>query len=806
MPPSQGIAPFGPVHARASHLAARQPLRVAHRWRRPIRLRPQLAGSDAAAATWWRSQRTWQLLGAAVLVPYLVSLVLVHRPASGYNSLWDGWLGNLAGIVPIVPLVLRGAASRRSRAAWFSLALAVLFYNVGNLVYLFHDQNLVPIPTPAPSDVFFLLEYPFLALGVVLLTQRNFGSVRVSTRLDGAISGLAVASVAALVWFDPVLRVSGHPLQVLVEMAYPVMDLVLLVLLVSAFAPMHYRPTRQAVILMAAVVILVIGDVTYLYRVADGTYVQGTLLDGTWVLAAWLLGVAAWPKDRVVASRSEGDAVPHGVTLVPIAFGSVSLVVLVVSIFHRTTRVTVLLALGALVLIVVRTALTLRDVLVVERRSYRSARVDELTGLPNRRAFFEQANEVMDHLGDGACVGIALVDLDGFKEINDSLGHASGDLLLQSIAARFERVCEGNASVSRIGGDEFACIVTATTPEQLSQLGDALAAAVAEPVELSSMSVRVGASIGLAVGPEHGATLSDLLRCADVAMYRAKLSHTMVRSFHPEDDLHIKDQLKLVDDLHRTEWQRDLVMHYQPTIDLRTGRVLGVEALVRWRHESFGLLYPDDFVPLAERTGLVHELTRAVLARSLDELAHLEALGHRLRMSVNVSRLDLLDGGLAAYVAEQASARGLAPSQLTLEVTETSLGDEPEHAARACEELRRLGVRCSIDDFGVGYSSMSQLLALTVDELKIDRSFVLALAGDPRARAVVTATVEFARALGLTVVAEGVETLRILGIVRRLGVDVGQGYAISVPLSPGQLDAFLARPPILTVPRDRDGY
>lgn len=790
-----------PAHARAAHVAARRPLLAAHE-RRRARVRIDRAPHPSAEGARWLAQTPWQLLGACLLLPYLVSLFVVHRPADGYSSLWDGWVSNVVGVVPIVPLVLRGSRSRQDRGAWFCIAASLASYDVGNLVYLFHDQNLVPIPSPAPSDVFYLLQYPFLGIGIVLLTQRNFGSVRASTRLDGAISGLAVASVAAMAWFEPVLRVSGHPLQVLVEMAYPVLDLVLVVLLVSSFAPMHYRPTPAALVLLAAVGIFVVGDVIYLNQVAANTYVQGTPLDGTWVLGSWLLGVAAWFPERD-RRRREIASVPRGITVVPVVFGGISLVVLVVSLFHRTTPVACLLALGSLVLVVVRTALTLRDVLAVERTSYRAARVDELTTLPNRRAFFELGESLVADLGSNALVGIVLVDLDGFKEINDSLGHACGDELLREIARRFERACDGLGTVARIGGDEFAFLVSVVRLEELAALGDELARVVAEPVVLEELSVRVSASIGLAAAPEHGTTLAALLRSADVAMYQAKVSHTMVRVFDPAHDEHTRDQLRLLDDLRRTPWERDLVVHYQPTIDLRTGRVLGVEALARWRHEHFGLLYPDDFVPLVERSGLMHALTRAMLERATDELAHLEACGHRIQMSVNVSRFDLLDDRLLRDVEELAAARQVAPWRLTLEVTETSLGEEPEHAARTIEALRRLGVRCSIDDFGVGYSSMSQLLQLTVDELKIDRSFALALHGDLRARAVVAAIVEFSRALGLRVVAEGIETLKILGVVRALGVDVGQGYAISVPLSPSQLDAFLARPPILSVPRDR---
>jgi EAL domain-containing protein (putative c-di-GMP-specific phosphodiesterase class I) len=280
----------------------------------------------------------------------------------------------------------------------------------------------------------------------------------------------------------------------------------------------------------------------------------------------------------------------------------------------------------------------------------------------------------------------------------------------------------------------------------------------------------------------------------------------MVRLYDPEDDVHTRDELVLIDDLRTSSWEQDLVLNYQPTIDLLTGRVRGVEALVRWRHPHFGLLYPDDFIPLAERTGFIHALTRSVLERAIEELAALRASGHHLSMSVNISRFDLLDDELPTFISGLLERHGLPPNRLTLEITETSLGAEPEHAHRSIEQLRKLGARISIDDFGVGYSSMSQLLKLTVDELKIDKSFVLALSHDERARAVISATIELARALRLTVVAEGIETAGSLGVVQRLGVDVGQGYFISVPLTASQLEEFLARPDAMLAisSRERD--
>jgi diguanylate cyclase (GGDEF)-like protein len=801
----------GPRHAaqaqtaRAAHLAARRDQMTSYlRRQSEVRfylhqpVQSPIARDEPLAP--WRRQLYWQLLATGIVVAYVASLIWVHRPASGYDSFRDGWMGNLVTMVPVIPILLRARATPRLRNAWLAIAAGISLYNVGNLVYLFHDQNLRPIPDPATSDIFYLSEYVALALGIVLLTQKSFGAVRISTRLDGAITGLAVAAGAGLVWFNSVLDVSGNPLAVAVGMAYPLMDLVLLVLLVSAFAPMRYRPTAPTLLLMLGITAFVVGDVIYLNQQVAGTYVQGTLLDASWAIGIWMMGLAAWPDERHSARRGEHAAsseVPKGITFVPILFGGLSVLVLIVSLFHKTSVVTSLLALGALIMVIVRMAITLHEVVDVERLSSRAARVDELTGLGNRRAFFELGEERLDRRDQDGLLGIVLVDLDGFKEINDSLGHACGDELLRVIAKRFERATAVRGTTSRIGGDEFACTFTVASTEELVTIGTELVDMLSEPISVDGTAVRVSASIGIASCPDHGTTLNELLRCADVAMYKAKMSHTMVRLYHPEDDVHTRDQLVLIDDLRTSSWEKDLVLNFQPTVDLHTGRVSGIEALVRWRHEHFGLLYPDDFIPLAERTGLIHALTRSVLERAIEQQAALRAHGHDLAMSINISRFDLLDDELPTFIADLLARRGLPAHRLTLEITETSLGEEPERAHRSIERLRELGVRISIDDFGVGYSSMSQLLELTVDELKIDKSFVLALRNDVRARAVISATIEFARALQLTVVAEGIETAGTLGVVRRLGVDVGQGYFISVPLTASQLLEFLSRPDLV---------
>ena len=742
-----------------------------------------------------RDQLWWQVLAAVIVVAYVGSLVFVTRPASGYISFWDGWVGNIAGMVPLVPILLRIRRSARLRAAWSALAIGVVLYNAANLIYLLHDQNMTPIPSPAPSDVPYLLAYGAFVVGVVLMTQHRYGRGLESLRLDGAVAGLSIAAIAALFWFNQVLVVSGRPLQVIVGMAYPLMDLVLLVVLVSGLAPSRYRPNLATSLMMGGFAFFVIGDVVYLNQQVAGTYRPGTLLDCTWVVALWLIGLAASaPEERRGVGRSAHAGVPNSLAAVPIVFASLSVMTLAVAVVERSSKAASFFAIGALAVVVLRMALTLREVRNVERANFMVARTDELTGLSNRRSFIETTGSVLSSLEGKRQLGMILIDLDGFKEINDSLGHGCGDELLRVVGKRFARRTGPLTTIARIGGDEFACAMVFEKFDQLVDFGNELAAALADPIALDGVIVRVSASIGIATYPEHGLTQVELMRSADVAMYEAKRNHSTICLYHSDFDFNSRDRLTMIGDL-RTALENDqLILHFQFTQDMRTGDIHGLEALVRWNHPTRGLIYPDDFIPMAERVGLITPLTRVVLRKALSELVRLDASGHRLNMSVNISHLDLVDEKLPNYITMLLIEFGIDPQRLTLEVTESSLGEDPSRSRQSIDELRRLGIRISIDDFGVGYSSMSQLLELPIDELKIDKTFVFALENDVRARAVISSTIELGKALNVTVVAEGIETFSNHQTLRTLGADIAQGYFIARPKTSEEIDEFLALP------------
>ena len=323
----------------------------------------------------------WQLATAFLIVVYAVALFAVTRPASGYVTLWDGWGVNIVSTLPVVAVLLRVWHKPERRLAWSAIAVGIALNSVGNLLYTYHDQNLIPIPNPAPSDLPYLLSHVMFVVGVLAISQRSFGRTHVSVRLDGAVAGLTLGAVAGTLWFGPVLKVSGRPLQVAVGMAYPLFDLVLLVLLVAGLAPQRYRPSWSTGLVMAGVFAFVVGDIVYLNQSAANTYSSGTPLELTWIIGVFLLGVAAWAREERGA-YSERSAVEssNGIATVPAVSGCVSLGVLSASFEWHVPTLAAHLAIAALGVVILRMVLTVRE-LRQAAANYRDARTDDLTGL-----------------------------------------------------------------------------------------------------------------------------------------------------------------------------------------------------------------------------------------------------------------------------------------------------------------------------------------------------------------------------------------------------------------------------------------
>ncbi len=412
---------------------------------------------------------------------------------------------------------------------------------------------------------------------------------------------------------------------------------------------------------------------------------------------------------------------------------------------------------------------------------------DTLTGLRNRSVLPEAVAALVTPAAEhGTCAGaVALLDLDDFKQVNDALGHHVGDLLLQQIATRLARLTPAGSAVCRLGGDEFALVMPGDDPQALLDRVGMLKEELARPVDLGLVTVSTCASVGVSfIGP-HGVSAPVLLQRADVAMYAAKRTNRGVVPFDNAIDSVRPERLGLASDLRALlagdASRGTLEVHYQPQV-AASGAVVAVESLVRWAHPVMGLLSPDEFVPVAESTGLAGRLTDAVLRASLADLRTFDAAGHRLAVSVNLSARSLHDPQLVEDVAAALAAYGVPAGRLTLELTESSIVSDPVRASELLGILSKNGVRVSVDDFGTGYSSLSHLARLPVSEVKVDRSFVQRMRRDPRDAAIVRSVVRLAAELDMAVVAEGVEDVQTAEDLTALGCDLLQGYLFSRPV------------------------
>jgi diguanylate cyclase (GGDEF)-like protein len=422
----------------------------------------------------------------------------------------------------------------------------------------------------------------------------------------------------------------------------------------------------------------------------------------------------------------------------------------------------------------------------------RQARTDDLTELPNRRMFLETLDRDLHRRDPQTPLAVAVVDLDRFKEINDSFGHHLGDQLLRMVAARLGEAIGTAGVLARLGGDEFGLILPTADEDRAREIAAALLAALRRPFDLEQTALHVDASIGVAVFPGHGTDRITLLRHADTAMYAAKTDHSGVAvAIAGADDDAGRRRLTTLEELRTGLDRGELTLHYQPQMHLASGTVSGVEALVRWNHPGRGLVYPDGFLPIAEHAGLMGRLTTQVLEIALQQSRTWHAEGLNLTIAVNLSASNLQDPDLPSYVADALLRHGVPAGALHLEVTEEILMRDAARATQVLTALRTMGIRLAVDDYGTGYSSLAYLHALPVDDLKLDRAFVSHCDTDPRSAAIVKSTVELAHNLDMRMIAEGVENEAVLELLEQWDCDLVQGYHLARPQHPDRLTPWL---------------
>ena len=731
----------------------------------------------------------------ALLVTYFASLIL--RGPDQSVTFVDGWLVAAFEIAASALCISRAFGSRRGRAVPLTLGLGVLSWSIGDTLLTAESAGGATPPVPSLADLFWLGFYPVVYVALVLLMRRHIRKLAPATWLDGAVAGLGAAGVCAAFAFNTILHsVGGNAAAATVatDLAYPIGDVLLLVLAVGGTAIIPGRRNPQWLLLAGAIAINAIGDTFNLFATSGSTSHLGTVFNGiAWPTSILLISISVWMRpghfNPLAPQRTAGF-------LLPGLGACAGLAILLADTVYRVTPVAIGLATATLVTVGVRLGLSVRRLRSLTEKRHHQAITDELTGLGNRRQLFYLLDGFFADLADRRTdhhLSLLYVDLDHFKEINDSFGHAAGDELLRQLGPRLQSSLRDTDVLVRVGGDELAVIVMDTDSEYATAVAQRLMARLEEPFVLHAVSVRISASIGIASAPTDAADSIGLLRCADLAMYRAKVGPAAFEIYrHDIDDA--GNRLRLVEELREAVESGRFELHYQPQVDLHTGEITAVEALVRWPHPRLGMVPPLDFLPLAEEAGLMQSLTALVLEQAVTQCAAWHAAGQRLTVSVNVSATNLLDAGFGDTVTAVLARHHLPPSALILEITETTIIRDFDLCKLVIAQLRGLGLGVSIDDFGAGFTSLAYLGGLAVSELKLDRSFLTRLAtGDTdRNQALVRATIALGHKLGMRVVAEGIEDHAALDLLASLGCDLAQGYFISHPM-PAQ-DLLLPAP------------
>ena len=727
----------------------------------------------------------------ALLVAYVVGLAL-H--GNGFSPFVDGWLGIGTQVVPAAACWVAVARSRR-RGVVVLFAISVTCFAAGNLYYVLSSTGTTQLPFPSPADVAYLLFYPPLLAALCVSVRSEMRGLGASVWLDSALGALAATALLAVV-LSPVIGPAlqgSFSLAAVVSVAYPLFDLLLVAAVIGITAMQGPRLSGPWVVLLVGLSIFTAADVVYALRIAADAYTIGTPLDAGWAIGLTLIATGALlrverdPRSSGQPAHVRSRAAP----LVVPALATVSGVgVLIVGTQVSVSGLAVTLAALTLLAAAIRAQLAFRQLV----RLYdvrRQASTDDLTGLPNRRGLYAEASTRLVS-SERPRQALLLLDLDKFKEVNDSLGHHVGDRLLIEVGNRLREHLRPEDLLARLGGDEFAVLLADADHDGAVSTATKLTDVLARPFVLEGLAQHVGVSIGIALFPEHGQALGQLLRRADIAMYKAKAAQGGHRVSSNTDDHQRDVRTRTLQELRTALVSDQLVLHYQPKITCRTGDVCGVEALVRWAHPTRGLLHPGEFLELVEDSGSMGTLTQVVLELALNDAARWQADGRPLTVAVNLSASSLVDADLPERVAAMLRARSLPPGALQLEITEEFLMVDRARARTILTSLRDRGVQIAVDDFGTGYSSLAYLRDLPIDELKLDRSFVFPMADDARAAALVASTITLAHSLGLRMVAEGVEDAVACSELARYGCDEAQGFYICRPVPALELEAWIA--------------
>jgi diguanylate cyclase (GGDEF)-like protein len=724
------------------------------------------------------------VLGVMV-IGYLISL-LVRSPDQSWTWL-DGWVVCAIEVTASIICIVRGLDKNPGRIAPLALGLALLSWSLGDVFLTIESLGGKTPAVPSMADVFYIGFYPLAYVATVQLLRTAMGRLSKPNWLDGVVAGFGAAAVCAAFAFHNILHAAGGSVATAVtNLAYPIGDLLLLSLVIGGTVLLSGRTTLPWFLLAAGISLNVIGDTANLFSSSTifASKIGIDLNAVAWPASIVLMSMSVWLKPRTLdplrTQRIAGVALPSAAALGGLA-------ILLIGYVRSVSWVALWLSTATLLAAGLRLTLSARDLRILTEERHRQAQTDELTGLGNRRYLFHVLETFFADYANpwttSRNLAFLFIDLNRFKEINDSFGHPAGDELLRQLGPRLGRVVPATGSVFRLGGDELAVVLVDADETVAEAVAEDILKAICEPFILQKMKASVGASIGIALAPSDAAEAIGLTWCADTAMYRAKLGNIPYVFYDQEIDGG-EEKLNLAEELRVAVEEGNFVLHYQPQLNLRTGQILAVEALIRWPHATLGLVPPLKFLPLAEDAGLMQELTHWVLSEALAQCAAWRESGRNLMMSVNITTTNLLEDGFTELVTQLLAQHNLPGSALIIEITETSIITDFARSKMVIESLKEMGVVVSIDDFGAGFTSLAYLSSLAVGELKLDREFITGLSGNGKERdlELVRATIQLGHDMELRVVAEGIEDVDTLDLLSELGCDVAQGYFISRPM------------------------
>jgi diguanylate cyclase (GGDEF)-like protein len=731
--------------------------------------------------------------------------------APSWETALSGPVVGISGALVAVLVIASAARAVGSRLAWRLLAAGVSSYGIGGVLWNCWLQFAPHPSTPSIADIFWMGTYPLIAAALVI-------SVRAHSRdqeskhvlMDALVATSAAVALCGAFIVPPLVHAAQRDHSALVtDLMYPVGDMVLGVLAVALLSVRGWRLSRGWTLLAIVFPIWLLGDSTWALQISGDASTGSSAVTLCYLTAFALLAAAAWqPRVHATGPESAGNTAPvtarpktgaattsnvHPAVAVPALLGLIPPTILLYDHFSRISLAALVLTWVALLAAILRVAVAMRDSMVL-RDAHKASLTDELTGLPNRRMFLLQLQQrlALAETGHGSLTAVML-DLDNFKQLNDTLGHDAGDELLRLTGPRLVRAAGSESLVARLGGDEFAILLA---PDCGREAAGAMTQRVLdsfnEPLQVHGLGLRLTASAGIATYPSDADGPDTLLKCADIAMYEAKRSRHGWEYYAADRDVNTRERLEMTGELADALDGEEIEVAFQAIADAGSRLIRGAEALVRWRRPDGTLRPPAEFLEAAELAGLSRQLTRRVLKLSLDHLCQWRAAGHMISVSVNTTVADLLDEAFPEEIELALKSRGLRGEALKIEVTESSIMANPARVSAVLGRLRLLGVKIALDDFGTGYSSLTHLRELPVDRLKVDRSFVTHMCREPTDAAIVYATIELAHKLNMKVIAEGVEDDATWQALLALECDAIQGYALNKPTEPAAFAELLA--------------